>query len=177
MLCGKTRNSVRPSAMMLPHVGVCGGMPTPRNDRIASIRIADAAMYVACTISGAIVLGRTCRTSSSGVGVPTAIAASTYGSSRIDSTTERTSRTTRGISGTTMATITVREARRRQRHERDREQDRRDRHQAVHEAHDDRVEPAEVSGHEADREADRDADHGDRNADEQRGARAVDHAA
>jgi hypothetical protein len=49
-----------PSAMMLPHVGVCGGMPTPRNDRIASIRIADAAMYVACTISGATVLGRTC---------------------------------------------------------------------------------------------------------------------
>ena len=39
--------------------------------------------------------------------MPTAIAASTYGSSRIDSTTERTRRTTRGISGTTMATMTI----------------------------------------------------------------------
>ena len=77
MLCGKTRNSVRPSAMMLPQVGVSGGMPTPRNDRIASIRMAEAAMKVPCTISGATVLGRTWRTSSSGVGVPTAMAAST----------------------------------------------------------------------------------------------------
>ena len=52
-----------------------------------------------CTISGAMVLGRTWRTRISGVGVPTAIAASTYGSSRTESTTERTRRTTRGISG------------------------------------------------------------------------------
>ena len=34
-------------------------------------------MKVPCTISGAMVLGSTCRTSSSGVGVPTEIAAST----------------------------------------------------------------------------------------------------
>ena len=77
MLCGKMRNSERPSAMMLPQVGVSGGMPMPRKDRIASIRIAEAQMKVPCTISGATVLGSTWRTSSVGVGVPTVMAAST----------------------------------------------------------------------------------------------------
>ena len=48
------------------------------------------------------------RVSRSGRGAPRARAASTYGSSRIESTTERTSRTTRGTSGMTMARITVR---------------------------------------------------------------------
>lgn len=42
-----------PSAMMLPQVGVSGGKPTPRKDRIASTRIAEAQMNVPCTISGA----------------------------------------------------------------------------------------------------------------------------
>src|SRR5205814_777938 len=51
MLCGKTRNSARPSAMMLPQVGVSGGMPTPRKDRIASIRMAEAQTNVAWTTS------------------------------------------------------------------------------------------------------------------------------
>src|SRR6202008_2284770 len=32
----------RPSAMMLPQVGVSGLMPAPRNDRIASVRMAEA---------------------------------------------------------------------------------------------------------------------------------------
>ena len=41
------------------------------------------------------------------VGVPSEIAASTYGSSRIVSTSERTSRVTRGISGIAIATTTV----------------------------------------------------------------------
>src|SRR6185295_9846275 len=97
----------RPSAMMLPQVGVSGGIPTPRNDRIASTRIAEATMYVACTISGGSVFGRMWRITSGRVGVPTEIAASTYGSSRTESTIARTSRTTRGISGMTIATITA----------------------------------------------------------------------
>ncbi len=79
----------------------------PRKDRIASIRMAEPQMNVPCTISGAIVLGSTWRTSSVGVGVPTVMAASTYGSSRIDSTMARTRRTTRGISGMTMAITTA----------------------------------------------------------------------
>ena len=65
-------------------------------------------MKVACTVSGASVLGSTCRASSAGVRAPSATAASTYGSSRMLRTTERTRRTTRGTSGMTMATITVR---------------------------------------------------------------------
>ncbi len=68
---------MRPSAMMLPQVGVSGGMPMPRKDRIASIRMAEPQMKVPCTISGAMVLGSTWRTSSVGVGVPTVMAAST----------------------------------------------------------------------------------------------------
>ncbi len=35
---------VRPSAMMLPQLGMWGGVPAPRNDRYASTRIADAQM-------------------------------------------------------------------------------------------------------------------------------------
>src|SRR5438128_1484007 len=77
MLCGKTRNSARPSAMILPQVGLSGGMPTPRKERIASMRIADAAIYVAWTINGGTVLGRMWRAMSGKVGVPTDIAAST----------------------------------------------------------------------------------------------------
>ena len=77
MLCGKTRKSARPSAMMLPHVGVSGGMPTPRKERIASTRIADALTNVPWTMRGATVLGRTWRARRSGVRPPRATAAST----------------------------------------------------------------------------------------------------
>src|SRR6266850_4097893 len=43
-LCGYATNWTRPSAMMLPHVGMSGGKPTPRNERIASSRMAKAQM-------------------------------------------------------------------------------------------------------------------------------------
>ena len=62
---------------MLPQVGVSGGMPTPRNERIASIRMAEAQANVAWTMSGASVLGTTWRRSSAGVRAPSATAAST----------------------------------------------------------------------------------------------------
>ena len=77
MLCGKTRKRLRPSAMMFPHVGVSGGMPMPRNERIASTRIAEAQMKVPCTMSGATVFGRMWRTMSAGTRVPAMMAAST----------------------------------------------------------------------------------------------------
>ena len=54
-----------------------GGMPMPRNERIASSRMALAQMKVPCTISGGMVFGNTCRIRISGSRVPTAIAAST----------------------------------------------------------------------------------------------------
>jgi hypothetical protein len=93
--------------MMLPQVGVSGGMPMPRKESTASIRIALAQTKVPCTISAGTVFGRMWRTSSTGVRVPAMMAASTYGSSRTESTIERTRRTTRGISGTMIATMTL----------------------------------------------------------------------
>src|SRR6185312_14931068 len=93
--------------MILPQVGVSGLMPAPRKDRIASVRIADAQKFVPCTINGATVFGNRCRHMILGSAEPTEIAASTYGSSRADSTTERTSRATRGISGMVIAISTV----------------------------------------------------------------------
>ena len=41
-----------PSAMMLPQVGTSGGTPMPRNERMASTRMAAAQMKVPCTIIG-----------------------------------------------------------------------------------------------------------------------------
>ena len=76
-----------------------------------------------------------------------------------------------------MAMITVNTPARNSDTMRDREQDGRDRHQPVHDAHDDGVEPAEVAGEQADEQADGDADQRHRDADQERDARAVDHAA
>ena len=61
--------------MMLPHVGVSGGMPSPRKLKIASSKIAEPQMNVPWTISGASVLGKTCHQRILCVGVPTDIAA------------------------------------------------------------------------------------------------------
>src|SRR6266567_6515321 len=55
-----------------------------------------------------------------------------------------------------------------QRDQCDRKQDRRDRHQPVHQPHHDGVDPAQVTGDEADEEPDRDADHRHRDADQER---------
>ncbi|OIQ66391.1 hypothetical protein GALL_520410 [mine drainage metagenome] len=63
--------------MMLPQLGMIGGVPAPMNDNVASVIIADAQMKVACTMSGANVLGRMCFQTITGARVPEAIAAST----------------------------------------------------------------------------------------------------
>ena len=107
MLCGAEENTTRASAMMLPQVGISLGKPRPRKLKIASSKIADAQTYVPCTTIGAIEFGSTCLSKIFHVGVPTEIAASMYGSSRIESTSARTSRVTRGISGTAIAIMTV----------------------------------------------------------------------
>ncbi len=39
-----TWNRLRASAMMLPQLGMLGGVPAPMNDRIASVIIAEAQM-------------------------------------------------------------------------------------------------------------------------------------
>ncbi|MNR15096.1 hypothetical protein D3C85_1316120 [compost metagenome] len=64
-------------------------------------------MKVPCTINGATVLGTRWRIISTCVGVPSEMAASTYGSSRRLRISPRTRRTTRGNSGTAMAISTV----------------------------------------------------------------------
>ena len=76
MMWNATATKLRPSAMMLPQLGVCGGMPTPRKLSTASVRMAEAAMKVACTISGANRLGRMWRNRMAGTRVPDATAAS-----------------------------------------------------------------------------------------------------
>src|SRR4029077_9624027 len=55
---GAIWKKVRPWAMMLPQLGISGGTPAPRKLRPASISMAEAQTYVACTISGASVLGK-----------------------------------------------------------------------------------------------------------------------
>ena len=77
MMWKATATKLRPSAIMLPQLGVDAGMPTPRNESDASISTADAATKVACTISGATVLGRMWRNIRVQVGVPTEMAPST----------------------------------------------------------------------------------------------------
>ena len=42
MIHGAIWKKVRPCEMMLPQLGISGGAPAPRNDRPASIRMAEA---------------------------------------------------------------------------------------------------------------------------------------
>ena len=63
--------------MILPQLGMIGGVPAPMKDRMASVIIAEAQINVACTVSGARVLGRMCRKMIIGTRVPDAMAAST----------------------------------------------------------------------------------------------------
>ncbi len=77
MMPGDWKKNIRPSAMMLPQLGISGGVPAPTKLRYASKITACAQIYVACTISGGMVLGRMCRTRMRGVEVPAAIAACT----------------------------------------------------------------------------------------------------
>ena len=77
MTHGVRRKYTRPSAMMLPHDGISGGIPAPRKPRMASSSMAEAQIYVACTMSGGMVLGSTWRDRIHGKRVPAAIAAST----------------------------------------------------------------------------------------------------
>src|SRR6185437_6348577 len=80
----------RPSAMMLPQVGVGGTAPTPRKDSVASVSTAYANRKESCTISGAIALGRMCRRRIRQCPAPAATAACTYSISRSTMTEERT---------------------------------------------------------------------------------------
>ena len=43
-VAGDLEQACAPSAMMLPQLGMLGGVPAPRNDRIASVIMAEAQM-------------------------------------------------------------------------------------------------------------------------------------
>src|SRR4029077_16002446 len=75
MVQGARARNRRLCAIMLPQVGISGGVPAPRKESAASIRIAEAQMYVACTIRGAIVWGSMCQMRIFQVVVPRPIAA------------------------------------------------------------------------------------------------------
>ena len=91
----------------MPQLGVWGGTPAPRKLRLASTMMASAKMNVACTITGAKVLGAMWRSMILQVGVPMAFAASTNCCSRRDKTAPRTTRTMRGVSTTHITRITL----------------------------------------------------------------------
>ena len=76
-MCGAIENTVRPSEIILPQLGVEGGVPAPMKLSIASVKTAEANIYVACTIKGARVFGNMCRHNKKIKGVPAVMAAST----------------------------------------------------------------------------------------------------
>ena len=87
----------RPSAIMLPQVGVGGGDPKPRKLSVASVTTANANTKVSWTIRGARQLGSTCFLRMRKLPAPIAIAAWTNSISRTTSTEARTIRAVLGI--------------------------------------------------------------------------------
>src|SRR5215213_6831305 len=98
--------SAADSDSMRPQDGYGSGMPRPRNDSEASVRMVEPSCAVASTISGASVLGSTWRNAMRVSLMPIDLAASTNGSSRSASVLARITRATVGISGIAMAMIT-----------------------------------------------------------------------
>ena len=144
--------------MMLPQVGVSGGMPMPRNHRIASIRIAAAQMKVPCTISGAMrvrqdVAEQQQRRRRADADRRLDVGLLAHG----QHDRAHQAHDARNL-GHDDGDDHGEQAGAEQRDQRDGEQYRRDRHQPVHDPHHDRVEPADVAGDQADHEPDRDAD-------------------
>ena len=91
---------------MRPHDGYGSGTPRPRNDSVASTRMALPSCAVQSTMKGPIVLGSTWRKAMRRWRSPSARAASTYCISRIDSTLARMTRAARGTIGIEIAMIT-----------------------------------------------------------------------
>src|SRR5437773_1258629 len=82
----------RPDAIMLPHDGVGGCTPSPRNDRPASSMIAFPTASAVATITGVSALGRMCRHSTRARPAPSAVALSTNGRAASVRTSPCTSR-------------------------------------------------------------------------------------
>src|SRR5688500_15933696 len=91
---GLDEKSGKPSLIIWPHDGVGGMMPTPRNDRVASPRIALGTANAAVTMSGASAFGSRCFDMIRPELAPTERAASTNSRSLSASTCPRVSRAT-----------------------------------------------------------------------------------
>src|SRR3984893_8717748 len=98
--------SAADSESMRPHDGYGSGMPRPRNDNEASVRMVEPSCAVASTIKGASVLGSTWRSAIRISLMPIDFAASTNGNSRSASVLARMTRATVGIRGIAIARIT-----------------------------------------------------------------------
>jgi len=97
--------SAADSDSIRPQDGCGSGMPSPRKDNEASVRIAEPSCAVASTMTGATVLGRMWRTATRRSLIPCAFAASTNGISRKASVLARMTRATCGMTGIDMAMI------------------------------------------------------------------------
>src|ERR1700694_1113072 len=101
----RTYSAADPDSMR-PRDGYGSGMPRPRNDSEASVRMVEPSWAVASTISGASVWGRMCRSAIRVSLMPIDLAASTNGSSRSASVLARMTRATVGMRGLGIAMIT-----------------------------------------------------------------------
>ena len=81
--------AVLPSAIISPQDGRGDGMPSPRNDRVASFRMATATSRVKITMIWLVRFGSTSRTAIWNLLQPMAWAAATKSSSRNRSVAER----------------------------------------------------------------------------------------
>src|SRR5207302_6073301 len=90
-----------------PHDGVGGWVPTPRNESVASIRIALPSQIEAMTRIGAVTLGRMWVMMIRGWRHPIACAASTYRFCFAESTAPRTMRELPGMITTAIASIAL----------------------------------------------------------------------
>src|SRR5438552_18328273 len=90
-----------------PHDGVGGCVPTPRNDKVASIKIALPSQIEAMTRIGAVTLGRMWVMMIRGWRHPMACAASTYRFCFAESTAPRTMRELPGMITTAIAIIAL----------------------------------------------------------------------
>src|SRR6201999_164481 len=99
--------SAADSDSIRPHDGYGSGMPRPRNESDASVRMVEPSCAVASTISGASVLGSTWRSAIRVSLMPIDLAASTKGCSRSASVLARITRDTTGIRGMAIAMMTL----------------------------------------------------------------------
>src|SRR6185312_5801284 len=98
--------SAADSDSIRPQDGYGSGMPRPRNDSAASVRMVEPSCAVMSTISGASVFGSTWRTAIRVSLMPMDLAASTKGCSRSASVLARITRATIGTRGMEIAKIT-----------------------------------------------------------------------